>query len=225
MSIQNEESPAPGDQAGDGTKEQRSRSSTHHENDYHSTAADRLPVLLDLFDRGVYFHELHRTGPDGTCHCPKGRRCGTSAGKHPKPTQWQHGPGLSREEITDLVAEGASFGVRTGDLRDRDEALFVVDIDGPTARNLWDTLVQEHGDPGATFAVTTPREGGLHLYFLAPGGTKIKTGTDVLGKGIDVRGHGGQVVAPGTTIRNYKGTGQDGVYSVVNTAPFAEGDL
>ena len=193
------------------------------ENHSHSTAGERLPVLLDLYDRGAVLHELHRTGPDGTCHCPKGRRC-TGSGKHPRRTGWEQGPGLSREQLIRLEAAGASFGIRTGDLRGRDEALFVVDIDGPTARNLWDTLVQEHGDPGETFTVSTPREGGLHLYFLAPAGTKIKTGADVLGKGIDLRGHGGQVVAPGTVIRNYRGTSQDGVYSVVSAAPFAEGD-
>lgn len=201
----------------------RAETTTGLENHSQNIAPERLPVLLDLLERGAYLHELHRTGPDGTCHCPKGRNC-TGPGKHPKRTGWEHGPGLSRGDLTFLESEGAMFGVRTGDLR-TGEVLFVVDIDGPTAQENWDTLVQEHGDPGETFTASTPREGGQHLYFTAPAGTRIKTGTDVLGKGIDVRGHGGQVVAPGTVIHNYKGTGQDGVYSVVSAAPFAEGDL
>lgn len=224
MGIQDEEAPAPSDQTGDGTTEQRGRSSTTHENGSQSTAVDRLPVLLDLYDRGVYVHELHRTGPDGTCHCPKGRRCGTSAGKHPKSTQWQQGPGLSREDITDLEAAGASFGIRTGDLRDRDGALYVIDIDGPAGEASWAQLLEQHGALPATYTVATP-SGGRHLYFLAPARTKIANSAGKIAPAVDVRGHGGQVVAPGTTIRNYRGSGQDPVYACTSAAPFAEGDL
>lgn len=205
--------------------EGRSTTKTHQTDEKHSqnTAADRLPVLLDLYDRGAILHELHRTGPDGTCHCPKGRNC-TGPGKHPRATAWQHGPGLSREEIIDLEAEGAMFGVRTGDLRGRDGALFVVDIDGPQGEASWAQLLEQHGAVPETYTVATP-SGGRHLYFLAPAGTKIANSTSKIAPNVDVRGHGGQVVAPGTTIRNYRGTCQPGLYVRTSAAPFAEGDL
>lgn len=186
-------------------------------------AADRLPILLDLHDRGAFLHELRRTGPDGTCHCPKGRNC-TGPGKHPRHTAWQHGPGLSREEIIALEAEGAPFGVRTGDLRDRTAALFVIDIDGPQGEAAWAQLLEQHGALPETYTVATP-SGGRHLYFVAPAGTRIGNSAGAIAPKVDVRGHGGQVVAPGTRIRNYRGTGQVGVYTCTSAAPFAEGDL
>lgn len=213
---QNAADPAPADN--------RDRAaSTTTDNHSHSSAVDRLPILLDLLERGAFLHELHRTGPDGTCHCPKGRNC-TGAGKHPRRTGWEHGPGLSRADLTFLESEGASFGVRTGDLRNRDEVLFVVDIDGPEGEASWARLLEQHGTLPATYTVATP-SGGRHLYFLAPAGTKIANSAGKIAPAVDVRGHGGQVVAPGTTIRNYRGTGQDGVYTCTSAAPFAKGDL
>lgn len=197
--------------------------STTTDNHSHSSAADRLPILLDLHDRGAFLHELRRTGPDGTCHCPKGRNC-TGPGKHPRHTAWQHGPGPSREEIIDLEAEGAMFGVRTGDLRDRDGALFVIDLDGPPGEASWAQLLEQHGALPETYTVATP-SGGRHLYFLAPAGTRIANSAGAIAPNVDVRGHGGQVVAPGTTIRNYRGAGEAGLYVRTSAAPFAEGDL
>lgn len=196
---------------------------TASENQSHHTAADRLPVLLDLLDRGAHLHELHRTGPDGTCHCPKARRC-TGPGKHPRRTGWEQSAGLSRADVTFLHSEGAMFGVRTGDLRGRGEVLFVVDIDGPAGEEGWAALVAEHGDLPATYTVATP-SGGRHLYYLAPAGTRVPNSAGKIAPSIDVRGHGGQVVAPGTTIRNYKGSGQTGIYVCTSAVPFAAGDL
>ncbi|MHA7126318.1 bifunctional DNA primase/polymerase [Janibacter indicus] len=196
---------------------------TNSENDSQTTAVDRLPVLLDLHDRGAFLHELHRTGPDGTCHCPRGRNC-TGSGKHPLHTAWQHGPGLSRADLTLLESEGAMFGVRTGEMRGRDEVLFVVDIDGPPGEASWAQLVEQHGALPETYTVATP-SAGRHLYFVAPAGTRIGNSAGAIAPKVDVRGHGGQVVAPGTRIRNYRGTGQVGVYTCTSAARFAEGDL
>jgi len=79
-------------------------------------------------------------------------------------------------------------------------------------------LCERHGQPwpGDTFTART-RRGGLHLYFTAPPGLRLRTtaGDSAGGLGwlIDTRGHGGYVVAPGSTVTLPDGTG---TYEVIN---------
>jgi hypothetical protein len=81
--------------------------------------------------------------------------------------------------------------------------LFAVDLDthgehdGPAQ---WKTLCDQHGPPPATWESVTGG-GGRHLIYTAPPGTII-TNTQAagnrLGPGIDIRGHGGQIVVAPT---------------------------
>lgn len=48
-----------------------------------------------------------------------------------------------------------------------------------------------------TYTVGTP-SGGIHLYFTAPDGPRIRCTQDILGRHIDTRAWGGYVVAPGS---------------------------
>jgi hypothetical protein len=68
--------------------------------------------------------------------------------------------------------------------------------------------------PLDTHTVTTP-SGGTHLYFTAPADIELRNTqgeANGLGWGIDTRGHGGYVVAPGSTRR-------DGRYQVTDNRP------
>jgi Bifunctional DNA primase/polymerase, N-terminal len=61
-------------------------------------------------------------------------------------------------------------------------------------------LCHRHGQrwPLATFTVATP--GGIHLYFTAPAGSRLRNTTGRLGWCIDTRAAGGYVVAPGSIV-------------------------
>lgn len=71
-----------------------------------------------------------------------------------------------------------------------------------------------------TFTVRT-RGGGLHVYFKAPPGVTFSNSSGSLPKGVDVRGEGGQCVAPGAAVLDAD-TGALGTYRVEVDAPIAE---
>jgi len=98
----------------------------------------------------------------------------------------------------------ANVGIATG----KGSGLFVVDLDVDKAKNgirTWQQLEKQHGKAAATYTVQTPRD-GRHLYFKIPDAHIIPCSTGKLGEGIDVRGDGGYVVAPPSTVngRAYK---------------------
>ena len=74
--------------------------------------------------------------------------------------------------------------------------IFVVDLDtksdGP--KHFAD-LCKQHGGQPITRTATTP-SGGQHLYFRWPQSRIVRNSTSKLGKGIDIRGEGGYVIAP-----------------------------
>lgn len=88
-------------------------------------------------------------------------------------------------------------GVITGAI----SGLIVIDVDdgeGKDGGDSLDILQLRHDDMPETRTVATGG-GGRHFYFKHPGDdVRIKTGVNVLGSGIDVRGDGGFVVAPPT---------------------------
>ena len=75
----------------------------------------------------------------------------------------------------------------------------VVDLDRDGDKDgvaSWRALQRAHGPVPDTLAVVSPRqEGGVHLYFTAPGFYVKSTGS-VLAPGVDVRGTRGQAVLP-----------------------------
>ncbi|MGI5219288.1 bifunctional DNA primase/polymerase [Nocardia sp. CA-290969] len=83
--------------------------------------------------------------------------------------------------------------------------LHVVDLDAdhlqPPVTDLdaaLDELATVLGEPVPdTFTVTTPG-GGWHLYYRAPPSLRLPCTVARLGPGIDTRGHGGYIVAPGS---------------------------
>lgn len=131
------------------------------------------PVVFPLF--GIV---------DGKCAC--GNESCSRIGKHPQ-IAWGE---IEYGSEVPLPAPGAGAGIKTG-AGPRGSGVFVVDLDSDAALDTWETL----GGSDATFTVTTPR--GWHLYFQHPK-FPVKNSAGALGKGIDVRGEGGFVVAPGS---------------------------
>jgi hypothetical protein len=115
--------------------------------------------------------------------------------------------------------------------------LVVIDLDQPkpgeqaparwAAPNIIDgtdvlaTLCEEHDEPlpFETLMVTTP-SGGMHLYFTAPDSLALRNtqGQDgKLGWLVDVRAHGGYVLAPGSIVGRPDGT--EGRYELLYDRP------
>jgi len=105
----------------------------------------------------------------------------------------------------------ANLGLATG----ATSGLVVVDLDNKNGKHgtkVFETFLAEHNDtlPPSRVRTTT---GGVHLYFRHPGkGVYIPCTSDQLGRGIDVRGDGGYIVAPPSRT-------QKGVYTVEAKAP------
>lgn len=111
--------------------------------------------------------------------------------------------GLKDATVDEAVIRGwwseepeANVAIATGPV----SGLFVVDLDGPTGCDAYGTLLVEHGavsaDPGRPDGATvmTPG-GGWHLFLALPEGVRIPNSAGRIAPGIDVRGHGGYVVA------------------------------
>ncbi len=106
---------------------------------------------------------------------------------------------------------GCNWGMPTG----RVSGIFVLDVDGQMGRDSLAALAAE----GLTLPVTRiVRTGnGHHYYFAMPPGVDIRCSESKLAPGLDIRGDGGLVIAPGSTHAN------DTVYSFVDpTAPIAD---
>jgi hypothetical protein len=139
---------------------------------------------------------LHALDENRECTCPKGAACGRSAGKHPIDRAWQ------RSTMTDANAAATwgaggdphrGVGLLTGG------ALLVLDVDGERGRATLAALEAEHGSLPVTMAAQSGRaDGGEHRYFRKPVHPAIRNSAGRLGPGLDVRGEGGQVVAPPT---------------------------
>jgi hypothetical protein len=124
--------------------------------------------------------------------------------KEPVATGWQ-----DEALIADVKQweNGQSFniGVATGG------TLLVIDIDmkkGKDGETAWAALCKEHDIDESQFQIATPN-GGRHLYYSVPDGLKLKNSASKIATGVDVRGKGGFVVGPGSSI-------SEGTYTVIN---------
>jgi len=137
-------------------------------------------------------------------------------------TDWEHQATTDPGRVREMFAAPANIGIATGP-----SGLVVLDLDTPkhatgdrdvssaatgdaspgirSGADVLTLLCAEHGQPypADTFTVRT-RRGGLHLYFAAPPGLRLrntKGGTPRgLGPLIDTRARGGYVVGPGSYV-------------------------
>ncbi len=124
-------------------------------------------------------------------------------------SSWQHAASSDAKVIVNWykgLYKGHGVGIATG----QESGVWVLDIDTgpdkPGDASLTD-LEQTHGQLPATVEAVTG-SGGRHLYFVWPDGERVVTRRDTknvtspLPAGIDVRGEGGQVLAPPTVHPN-----------------------
>lgn len=163
-----------------------------------ATLSRRMP--LDTAPLAVF--PLFPVTIDGACGC-KNPDC-TNAGKHP---QYPFSKLEAGEKIGALP--GAGHGIVTGSR----SGLFVLDLDVRPGKDGVANFIAM-GPCEATFTVRTPT-GGLHLYFRMPN-HPVRNSAGELGQGIDIRGDGGYVVAPGSPHKN------GGKYTIALDVPIAD---
>jgi hypothetical protein len=153
---------------------------------------------------------------EGTAYCSCGDISPHAVAKHPKFKGWQE---LVRVDNLQIQAwwqkyPGANVGLVTG----RQSGVWVLDVDPKSGgdRSLAE-LIAAHGELPTTYTVRTG-SGGLHYYFLLPDGVTITNSKGTLAAGLDVRGDGGQVVAPPSV----SGIGPYFVLADVELAPAPE---
>jgi putative DNA primase/helicase len=170
------------------------------DNIHDTVAGDNLsdPLLLAALAyarRGWAVFPLHHPVND-RCSCGE-PDCGNVA-KHPRyhKADLQHG---LKDATTDLEQirrwwtrwPQANIGVVTGAI----SGLVVLDIDPRNGGHLsLEDLQAEHSKLPHTIESQTGG-GGRHLFFKHPGG-KVRSGSDKLGPGLDLKADGGYIVAP-----------------------------
>lgn len=135
---------------------------------------------------------LYGIGPEGVCRCSQGSSC-ASPGKHPRLAKWQKlatsDAGLVRGWSWSAAHVGLAMG---GPAR-----LVALDVDGEVGQLNLDALEGMFGSLPPTLTLSTGR--GKHLLFVVPESLElgaIKNRAGILREGLDVRGEGGQIVAP-----------------------------
>lgn len=120
--------------------------------------------------------------------------------KIPAVKNWQHEATTDETRIQTFWPRNSrkNIGIATGP-----SDLHVLDLDTRDDRDGAATLYRLAGSAAArasllTFAVATPN--GRHLYYRAPHGMRLPNTASRIGPGIDSRGHGGYVVAPGSRV-------------------------
>ncbi|MCY0959561.1 bifunctional DNA primase/polymerase [Streptomyces sp. H27-H5] len=179
--------------------------------------SDLLNAALAMAARGWPVFPLWPASKVSALHgetkCP---RTGACAGGHAKPEQRAT---TDPDRIRTAWADGRyNVGLATGPA-----GLVVIDLDPPkpsdppgtlSGAQILDGLCRVTGEElPPTYTVTTP-SGGVHLYFAAPAGARMRCTQDILGRHIDTRAWGGYVVAPGSTT-------PAGTYTVTDDRPLA----
>jgi putative DNA primase/helicase len=128
---------------------------------------------------------------EGSCSCGKQENC-SSPGKHPRTSAGLKDGTINPEQIESWWERSpqANIGIVTGGA----SGIVVLDIDvDKDGEESLKKLEAEYGDlPTTTIAMTG--SGGMHYLFRHPG-VEIRNSAGKLGRGLDVRGDGGYVVA------------------------------
>lgn len=148
-----------------------------------------LKQALIYSDLGWYVFPLYSLNSDGFCTCGD-KKCDYIA-KHPKTKKGLKNASNDKEKIKDWFKDGDSnIAIVTGEI----SGITVIDIDvgeGKKGAETWAQIISDYGEPKTLISQTGG--GGMHLIFKY--NSALKTSSDALGEGIDVRNDGGYIVA------------------------------
>lgn len=151
---------------------------------------DKIAFVQKYIDRGWAVVPLHYM-IDGRCSCRTD--CGKSAGKHPIYREW-HAPlnlwTAGRDPLFPAFPERANVGIATG----APSQHWVLDYDPANTTDLAEALIDRVAFHWPAHVQTGGR--GLHWRFRMPVDFEVTNRRGTLPVGLDVRGTGGQVVAP-----------------------------
>jgi hypothetical protein len=153
-----------------------------------------LSEALRLAKHGIKTIQLHWPTGKGTCSCGN-PRCGKSVGKHPLLSDWANHGVNHPDTLRKLwkTTPQSNVGVPMGKVN----GLFALDIDGQEGQFTLQRWIEEYGDLPATWQVLTGG-GGMQLWYRMPEGLDVPNSVKKVGLNIDIRGTGGQSVAPGS---------------------------
>jgi len=155
-----------------------------------------LEAALDHARRGFAVIPNHHRTSSGACSCGKGADC-TSAGKHPRLNDWTENASADEAVVRAWWEQWpqANIGIATGEK----SGCFALDVD-PRHGGMESlrTLEMKYGLLPMTVEAITGG-GGRHILFRHSSDVRNSVGkTNPLGDGLDVRGVGGQIIAPGS---------------------------
>lgn len=157
-----------------------------------SSQNDNLQSALKLASMGFRIFPLHGI-VDENCTCGGKGNC--TPGKHPVIKGWGQSATIDPVQITKWF-ENKPFNI--GLVTGKSSGIWVLDVDNDKGgETTLDELIEQHGMLTETLRVKTGN--GIHYYFKYPDESEISNSAKKLGEGLDVRGGGGYVVAPGST--------------------------
>jgi hypothetical protein len=140
---------------------------------------------------------VYSVDDSGICTCKKKHEC-KNAGKHPAINWHRFTKRKADDDQLEFWFDGMehshNIGLVTGSISNN---IFVIDVDtgqGKTGLETLDQVQMAHDDLPVTATAKTG-SGGKHIFLRAPEDFHVKTDTNLIGMGIDVRGEGGFVVA------------------------------
>lgn len=172
-------------------------------------------VATAYAERGWHVVLLHGRREDGSCTCGVTREADPkhAVAKHPRLKGWQDGGAPDGDAVTRMLRQwpqsniGLACGPKSG--------FFVLDVDPEKDGNAkLEALCAANSQLPKTYTVMTG-SGGAHYYFLLPEGMSVSNSRGKLPGGLDIRGDGGQVVAPPSVT-------DKGQYIVLDDVPIAD---
>jgi hypothetical protein len=109
----------------------------------------------------------------------------------PIPHDWERKASADPRIVGMFWPTAANLGIAAG------RSGLAVSDHGPSSDEAFDRVRAGRPLP-ATRKVTSPREGGYHLYWRQPPGIQIRNSQGKVCPGVDIRGHGGYIVVPGS---------------------------
>ena len=151
-----------------------------------------LALLATYTARGWRCFPVHTMLGNGSCSC--GNPACTHIGKHPA-VNWSSFATNVMADLLPFWSDDKPFCYNIGIATGSQSGITVIDIDNKhDGLQNWRNIAIELGENKVDTYTVATGGGGIHLYFQYS--DAIKTGTNVLGPGIDVRNNGGYIVAP-----------------------------